>query len=129
MSEALKLGKKKSDPFEMVDFVHDKTPHQLKVIIRGIWKNMLDMATTLEDIRPDITEMIDNLLEGHKINPKHLREAKQFFKVGDAIVEYNSVTNTITILNNKGKVIDRNIQGYDKKIVKATLKLKLDHDD
>lgn len=129
MSEAIKIGKKKTDPFEMVDFVHDKTPHQLKVIIRGIWNNMLDMATTLENNRPDITEMMDILLEGHKINPNKLRESKQYFKVGDAIVQYYSMDNTLTILDNNGKVVDKNIQGFDKKLMKSTLKIKLDHNE
>jgi hypothetical protein len=125
MAKALNVETKKKDKFETVDFVHNKTPYQLKIFIRDLWQNLQEVATALEEVRPDITQMIDNMLDGEKINPNHLRDRLQYFQVGQAIVEHDSLNNSITVLNDEGEMVCEDIKGYDLKIIQATLKKKL----
>ena len=124
MAEALNIPKKKNQ-FEVVPFVEEMTPHQLKVLVKRIWVNIQELATNLDESRPDIATTLDNLLDGVKINPKLLRERYQYFQVGDAIVEYDAKDNSINILDMDGEVVSTDIKGYDLKIIRATLKKKL----
>lgn len=124
MAEALNIPKKKNQ-FEVVPFVEEMTPHQLKVLVKRIWVNIQELATNLDESRPDIAATLDNLLDGVKINPKLLRERYQYFQVGDAIVEYDAKDNSINILDMDGEVVSTDIKGYDLKIIRATLKKKL----
>lgn len=125
MAEALNIPKKKVDQFEAVEFVHDMTQHQLKVLIKRMWLNIQELATALDDSRPDIALTLDNLLDGAKVNPKLLRERKQYFQVGDAIVEYDSKTNAIAIMDSSGELVSTDNKGYDLKIIEATLRKRL----
>jgi len=125
MAEALNIPKKKADQFEAVEFVHDMTQHQLKVLIKRMWLNIQELATALDDSRPDIALTLDNLLDGVKVNSKMLRERKQYFQVGDAIVEYDSKTNAIAIMDSSGELVSTDNKGYDLKIIEATLRKRL----
>jgi hypothetical protein len=122
MAEALKIQKKPRDQFESVDFVHHKTPHQLKVIIRGIWRNIHEIATELDDSHPEVAEVLDNLLDGRKINTNDLRERYQYFEIGEAFLEYNSSDNTMRVIDRDGDTVVAAVEGFDLKIMKATHK-------
>ena len=124
MAEALNIPKKKNQ-FEDVPFVEDMTQHQLKVLVKRMWLNIQNLATNLDDTRPDIALTLDNLLDGVKINPKLLRERFQYFLIGNALVEYDAKKNSINVFDNEGNIVSKNISGYDFKIIKATLKKKL----
>ena len=125
MADALNIPKK-NNQFEAVPFVETMTQHQLKVLVKRMWLNAQDIATELDESRPDIAVMLDNLLDGVKINPKQLRERYQYFQVGEAIVEYDSNKNTINILDCDGDVVSKGLKGVDLKIIRATLKKKLE---
>lgn len=125
MAKALNVETKKKDKFETVDFVHNKTPYQLKIFIRDLWENLQEVATALEEVRPDVTQMIDNMLDGGKINVNNLRERFQYFQVGEAIVEHDSLNNTITVLDSDGEAVHEDINGYDLKVTQASLQKKL----
>ena len=122
MAPALKIQKTKTDHFEMVDFVHDKTPHQLKVIIRGVWRNIQEIATVLDESQPEVAIALDNLLDGNKVNHNNLRERYQYFQVGGAYVEYDSKDNTISVIDTNGQVVSEGAKRFDLKIMKATHK-------
>lgn len=124
MAEALNIPKKKNQ-FEDVPFVEEMTQHQLKVLVKRMWLNIQNMATHLDESRPDIALTLDSLLDGVKINPKSLRERFQYFLIGNALVEYDAKKNSINVLDNEGNIVSKNISGYDFKIIKATLKNKL----
>lgn len=124
MADALNIPKK-NNQFEAVSFVEDMTPHQLKVMIKRMWQNIQEMATELDSSRPDISIMLDNMLDGQKINYNSLREAKQYFKINGAIVEYNSIKNTMSVLDEHGNIVSENNQGYDFKIIENFIKKKL----
>ena len=122
MAPALKIQKTKSDQFEMVDFVHDKTPHQLKVIIRGVWRNIQEIATVLDQSQPEVAIALDTLLDGQKVNHNNLRERHQYYQLGDAFLEYDSKENTMNVIDSNGKVVAEGVKGFDLKIMKATHK-------
>jgi len=125
MAKKLNVNTNKADKFESVDFVHDRTPYQLKIFIRDMWENLQEVATALEEVRPDVTQMIDNMLDGGKINVNNLRDRFQYYQVGEAIVEHDSLNNTISVLDSDGETVHEDINGYDLKVTQASLQKKL----
>jgi hypothetical protein len=120
MADALNIPKKKNQ-FEAVPFVEEMTQHQLKVLIKRLWINLQDIATNLDESRPDIAHLLDMLLDGQKINTNSLRESNQYFQINKNLVKYDSNTNTITLIDSDGDIVLEDVQGYDFKVMKATI--------
>ena len=121
MADALNIPKKKNQ-FEAVPFVEEMTQHQLKVLVKRLWVNLQDLATHLDDNRPDIASNVDNLLDGCKVSSKSLRERFQYFQAGGAILEYDSKNNELNILDKNGELVARGAKGNNLKVIKKALK-------
>jgi len=124
MSEALNIPTKKNQ-FEAVPFVESMTQHQLKVMVKRLWVNLQDMASALDDNLPDLATMLDNLLDGCKVNPKTIRQRYQYFKVGEAILEYDSKNNVINVFDNTGNLLNKEYKGVTLTNIKKSLKIPL----
>jgi CTP-dependent riboflavin kinase len=120
MPDALNIPKKKNQ-FEVVPFVEEMTQHQLKVMIKRMWLNIQELATELDDSRPDIAHLLDMLLDGQKINANNIRDGQQYFQINNNLVQYDAKTNRITLIDSDGDIVLENVQGYDYKVIKATI--------
>lgn len=95
----LNIPKDKSNRFEQVDFVNDMTPLQLKVLILRVWNNFQDLATALDKNRPDISNIIDMILDGQAWKEKVINEPSQYFIHNGELIEYNSTKNHFRVFN------------------------------
>ena len=118
--QSLNIHKKK-DQFEDVSFVKDMTQHQLKVFIKRMWCNMQDLATAMDGTRPDISAIIDQILEGNRWTEKTLLERFQFFIHNGDLIEYDSSKNTFRVYNIAKNTISEPIKGQNYKEAQKTL--------
>ena len=121
MGDVLNIPKKKNQ-FEAVPFVEEMTQHQLKVLVKRLWVNIQEMAGAMDENRPDVATSLDNLLDGCKVTSKMFRERFQYFQAGGAILEYDSMKNTINILDKNGELLAEGAKGFDLKEIKKALK-------
>ena len=118
--QSLNIPKKK-DQFEAVSFVQEMTQHQLKVFIKRMWGNMQDLASAMDTSRPDISTIIDMILEGNRWSEKNLLERCQFFIHNGELIEYDSAQNTFRVFDIETGTISDPIQGQNYKDIKKTM--------
>ena len=118
--QSLNIPKEK-DQFESVSFVENMTQHQLKVFIKRMWANVQDLATAMDGTRPDISVVIDQILEGNRWTEKMLLERCQFFLHNNELIEYDSKNNTFRVFDIFGGGISEPIKGETYKDVKKTM--------
>jgi len=112
---------KPKDNFESVPFVLDMTQYQLKVFIKRMWKNLQDLATSMDSARPDVANLLDNMMDGNSWNEKDLRERYVYTIHKDELVEYDSKLNTFTSYNADNGQTNKPTIAMTKKEMKQTL--------
>ncbi|MHA1972828.1 MAG: hypothetical protein ACTSW1_07540 [Candidatus Hodarchaeales archaeon] len=90
---------KKKDQFGIVSFVHEMTNFQLKVIVKRLYVALQSLATILDKRRPDISRVIDIMLDGNNWNEKMIDDNHVFTLHGGKIIRYNTKDKTFTIMD------------------------------
>jgi len=65
-------------------------------VIKGIYANLRNLANELQDSRPDISSIIDGILDGHSIPIKHLIPRRLTTVYGGNIIEHDAATGLMT---------------------------------
>ena len=106
MAKRLNVSPKK-DPFESVDFVHNKTPYQLKIMIRDLIDNMGELANELETrgVHPEIVNYIDTMRDGGKPTLGKVRERYRCVYLNGIIAQYDSLNDQFIFMDGDGNIV------------------------
>lgn len=65
-------------------------------VIKGVYRNLRNLANELQDTRPDISNAIDGILDGHSLSLSHLIPRKLVAVYGGNIFEHDAATGYMT---------------------------------
>lgn len=124
MAKRLNVSPKK-DPFKSVDFVHDKTPYQLKIMIRDLFDNMGELANELETrgVHPEIVNYIDIMRDGGKPSLGKVRERYRCVYLNGIIAQYDSMNDQFIFSDGEGNIVQKesmNIKELKRSLNKAS---------
>lgn len=112
----------KDDKFAEVDFVKLMTPYQLKILIKNMWENLGELADETDEVRPDISHIIDTMRDGGRWNKKQVRQRYRCVYMNGIIVQYDSKRDQFIFMDRDGNVDERdamNIKDLQKVITKT----------
>lgn len=112
--QKLNIPKDKNARFDQVDFVHNMTPTQLKVLVLRLWGNFQDLANAIDPVRPDISNCIDNILDGNSWREKDITQGIQYFILNGQLFEYNAPKNQMRVLNKAYQTFSEPTDGITK---------------
>jgi hypothetical protein len=92
--------KKKEDQFKTVPFVHNMTTYQLKVLVKRLWVSLQYLANILDKNRPDISNIIDLMLDGNNWNEKMVDDRYVLTRLDGQLIRFDTKTKQFAILDN-----------------------------
>jgi len=101
----------REDRFETVSFVKDMKPAQLKALVKNLWKNLQDLATASDKVRPDYSAVLDKIMDGHRWKEEEIAGRYHFGHYKGFIIRWDSLEREFTLMDHEYKPIDQPIPG------------------
>lgn len=112
-----------NDPLDAVSFVKDMKAPALRTLVKNLWKNVQDLAEALDDSRPDISSILDKILDGAKWKEDSLDDRKYFGHYKGFIIQWDSKEKTFTLMDGSYKAIENPLKGMPRtEILKKLIK-------
>jgi hypothetical protein len=97
------------DPFEDVSFVNDMTPAAMRKLIKDMWANIQALAAHLDNSRPDISGVLDKILDGLKWDEKEIDDRFWFGTYKGFNIRWDTLTKQMTLMDENHDPIEEPI--------------------
>jgi len=105
------------DPYEEVSFVNDMSPAQLKKLVKNLWGNLQDLAAIMDKSRPDVSNILDRIMDGLKWDEKDIDNRYWYGHYKGFVVKWDTLNKDFTLLNPEYSPIENPIQAISGEVV------------
>lgn len=95
----LNLPKDKTLTFEDVSFVNDMSEYSLKVFIKRLWQNLMELANVFDTRRNDVPKILDNIMSGKKWTKNDVYDRYHYGLHHNFIIQYDTLNREFTLLD------------------------------
>lgn len=84
--------------FDSVSFVNNMSHYSLKVLVKRLWENLQELASTMEDTRKDVTMALDKIMSGEKWSIKDIQTRFSYMIHKGEVIQYDSCNHEFKVL-------------------------------
>jgi hypothetical protein len=108
----LNLPKNKKEQFKDVPFVENMSKYSMMVYIKNLYKILQQLAGVMDGRRPDVSAVIDGILDGKTWSEKEIDDRYIYAHYHDYILRFDTKSKRFLILDNKYQPLEAPVQGY-----------------
>ena len=91
--------KAKGSQEDILPVTVDDSKGKMLTMLRHLYKNIFALGNALQESRPDISQRLDSIIEGHKWDTKGLNERFANLVLDNVVIQYDRQTDSFITLD------------------------------